>query len=142
MACLALSLVAETLSTSVHQRWGPESVRNLEIWRDAVALVKETYALSRAWPKEEFHGLTAQARRAAVSVPVNLAEGIGRGTPAETARFCQIAVGSLYELDTLLELAGQLGCSQAAAADGVRRNITDLTRRIATFIRYQRSRRK
>jgi len=134
--------VGEALSDTVDQRWGPECVRNLEIWRDAIALVKETYALSRAWPKEELHGLTTQARRAAVSVPANLAEGIGRGTPAETARFCQIAVGSLYELDTLLELAGQLGCLQRTAADGLRRGITDLTRRIATFIRYQRTRQK
>jgi len=121
---------------------GPECVRNLEIWRDAIALVQEIYTLSRAWPKSEFYGITAQARRAAVSVPVNLAEGVGRGSPAETARFCQIAVGSLYELDTLLELAGQLGCHEPLASAGLRRRITELSRRISTFIRYQRTRQK
>jgi len=121
---------------------GPESVRNLEIWRAAIALVKETYALSRGWPKEESYSLTRQARRAAASVPVNLAEGIGRGSPAETARFALVAMGSLYELDTVFELAGELGYQEIACAEGARRRITELSRRISTFIRYQRTRRK
>jgi four helix bundle protein len=87
---------------------GPSCVHNLEIWRQGVSLVKEVYELSRTWPKGESYGLTGQVRRAAVSVPSNLAEGIGRGTPAEMARFSRIALGSLYELETLFEVAREL----------------------------------
>ena len=54
---------------------GPSSVRDLEIWNKGVDVVKATYGLTRTWPKEELYGLTSQARRAAVSIPANLAEG-------------------------------------------------------------------
>lgn len=91
---------------------GPDSVRNLEIWSEAITIVKSVYALTKTWPKEELYGLTNQARRAAVSIPANLAEGLGRGTPKETARFAQIALGSLYELDTLVYLSAELGIVQ------------------------------
>lgn len=51
---------------------GPSSVRNLEIWQDAMERVKTVYALTKTWPKEELYGLTSQARRAVVSIPANL----------------------------------------------------------------------
>ena len=106
---------------------GRDSVRNLEIWHEAVEVVKAVYRLTRSWPKEELYGLPRgicgyapiprgrrnQARRAAVSVPANLAEGLGRGTPKETARFAQISLGSLYELDTLVYLSAELGYSSS-----------------------------
>ncbi len=87
------------------------------------------------------YGLTAQVRRAAVSIPANLAEGVGRRSSAEIARFSQIAVGSLYELDTLFQLAAELGIHNHQSTTALRQRITDLTRRIATFIRYQRTNR-
>ncbi|GAG62865.1 unnamed protein product, partial [marine sediment metagenome] len=55
---------------------GPGSVRTLEIWHEAVEIVKAVYTLTQSWPKEELYGLTNQARRAAVSIPANLAEGL------------------------------------------------------------------
>ena len=58
----------------------PECVENLEIWGEAITIVKSVYALTETWPKEELYGLTDQARRAAVSIPANLAEGLGHGT--------------------------------------------------------------
>lgn len=79
---------------------GPSSVTNLRIWHEGMSIVKDSYSLSRAWPKSELFGLTSQVRRAAVSIPCNLAEGRGRGTGAEMARFAHIALGSLYELDS------------------------------------------
>ena len=87
---------------------GPTSVKNLEIWRDGIALVKELYRLTSAWPRDEIYGLTSQVRRSAVSIPANLAEGVGRGTPGEVSRFSSIALGSAYELETLLVIAGEL----------------------------------
>jgi four helix bundle protein len=111
-------------------------VRNLEIWRSGVELVKRTYETTRAWPKEELYGLTTQVRRAAVSVPTNIAEGVGRGTHREVARFSQIALGSLYELDTLFEVADQLGF---AVPVELRQTIGSLIRQTQAFRQHQRN---
>jgi four helix bundle protein len=119
---------------------GPDSVRNLEIWHEAVEIVKAVYTLTQSWPKEELYGLTNQARRAAVSIPANLAEGLGRGTPKETARFAQIALGSLYELDTLLHLAGELEFSPQDRVVPLRESLTTLAKRISAFLTYQENR--
>ena len=102
--------------------------------------VKTTYALTKTWPKEELYGLTSQARRAAVSIPANLAEGLGRGTPKEIARFAQIALGSLYELDTLLHLSAELGYSPQDAIIELRAELTNLAKRTSAFVRYQETR--
>jgi len=118
----------------------PECVEKLEIWRDAMERVKTTYALTKTWPKEELYGLTSQARRAAVSIPANLAEGLGRGTPKEIARFAQIALGSLYELDTLLHLSAELGYSPQDAIIELRAELTNLAKRTSAFVRYQETR--
>jgi len=119
---------------------GPDSVRKLEIWHEAVRAVKAVYELTQNWPKEEMYGLTNQARRAAVSVPANLAEGLGRGTPREMARFAQIALGSLYELDTLLHLAAELAYSSGETVASLRETLTTLAKRISAFIAYQEHR--
>ncbi len=119
---------------------GPSSVRDLEIWNEGVDVVKATYGLTRTWPKDELYGLISQARRAAVSVPANLAEGLGRGTPKEMARFAQIALGSLYELDTLLYLSAELEYSSKDGVAELRERLTSLAKRTSSFIRYQGSR--
>ena len=73
--------------------------RELEVWEKAHRLTVELYKLSRAFPKEELYGLTSQLLRAAVSIGANLAEGCGRRTQSELARFVRIAMGSASELD-------------------------------------------
>ena len=72
-------------------------------------LVAELYALTKTFPKEESFGLVSQMRRAAVSIPSNIAEGSARKSPKEFANFLSIARGSVSELDTQLELAERLG---------------------------------
>lgn len=119
---------------------GPSSVRDLVIWQEGMRLVEDIYSLSARWPAAELYGLTSQARRAAVSVPANIAEGVGRGSPAELARFCRIALGSAYELMTHLELAVRLGLAAPAQADPVFQELTTLMRRISRFIQIQEAR--
>src|SRR5258708_36882808 len=102
-----------------------------------MAVVKESYSLSGAWPKSELFGLTSQVRRAAVSIPSNLAEGRGSGTNPEMARFAQIALGSLHELDPLLLIAAELTVSDETAIGPLRDRVSVLSRQISRF-RYQR----
>jgi len=73
--------------------------RDLEVWKYSHKLTLELYQASRKFPKEEMFGLTSQLGRAAISVGANLAEGCGRRTTAEFARFIRIAMGSASELD-------------------------------------------
>ncbi len=79
--------------------------KNLEAWKKAMLLVKKVYLLIKKYPKEEIFALTSQTKRAAVSVPANIAEGTGRNFKKDTIQFLHIARGSLYELDTLLNTA-------------------------------------
>jgi four helix bundle protein len=83
--------------------------RDLRAWQQAIELVSEVYRLTATFPDTERYGLTSQMRRAAVSVPANIAEGAARSGTKELIHFLSIATGSLSELDTLVELATKLG---------------------------------
>ena len=85
------------------------SFQDLEVWRKAHALVLEVYRMTKALPKEELYGLSSQLRRAAVSVPANIAEGFRRRTRADKAKFYNIAHASLDEARYYLILAHDLG---------------------------------
>ncbi len=74
-----------------------------------MSFVERIYALTAVFPKAEIYGLTSQMRRAAISIPSNIAEGAARGTTKELLHFLRIADGSLSELDTQIELAKRLG---------------------------------
>jgi four helix bundle protein len=84
------------------------SYRDLIAWQRAMDLVETTYKATRRFPKVELYGLTSQLRRAAVSVPSNIAEGQGRLTPGEFKQFLGHARGSLLETETQILLAGRL----------------------------------
>ena len=85
-----------------------QNYRDLQVWQKGIALVKEIYLLTEKFPKQETYGLASQIQRAAVSVPSNIAEGQARDSEREFHRFLRIALGSLAEIDTQLELAKQL----------------------------------
>jgi four helix bundle protein len=89
---------------------GPQvrSFKDLKVWQVAMELVSAVYRLTEGYPKREWYGLTAQMRRAAVSIPANVAEGRGRFTTREFIRFLRIAIGSLRELETYCELSLRL----------------------------------
>jgi four helix bundle protein len=82
--------------------------RDLLVWQKAIDLVVECYKVSDAFPKSEMYGLTSQLRRAAVSVPTNIAEGKGRRSTNSYLHFLDISYGSLMEIETLLEIATRL----------------------------------
>ena len=86
-----------------------KSYRELEIWQLSMELAEDIYNVLKAFPREELYGLSDQLRRAAVSIPSNIAEGFGRDSNNDFAHFISIAKGSLFELSTQLELASRLG---------------------------------
>lgn len=88
--------------------------RDLDVWRTAMALAKQAYLLTSSFPSDERFGLISQIRRAAVSIPANIAEGYGRGTSGAYIQFLHISQGSARELETLIELSNDLGYLKAA----------------------------
>jgi four helix bundle protein len=93
-----------------------QSYRDLRVWQEAMALAEMCYRLTKTFPKEEMYGMTSQIRRAATSVPANIAEGYGRESRAEYIRFLRIAQGSLKEVETHLILSERVGLAQSEAA--------------------------
>ncbi|MDE3185837.1 MAG: four helix bundle protein [Bacteroidota bacterium] len=85
-----------------------KSYRDLFIWQKSMVLVTEIYSITGIFPVSEIYGLTNQLRRSAVSIPSNIAEGYVRNSTNDYKRFLQIAVGSLYELQTQVEIACNL----------------------------------
>jgi len=83
--------------------------RDLVAWQKGMELVKDIYGVTRDFPRDETYGLTSQLRRAAVSVPSNLAEGHGRNSRREFYQFVGHARGSLLEVETQIEIARDLG---------------------------------
>ena len=79
--------------------------KDLEVWRSAVDLARDVYAVTRSFPNDEQFGLTSQMRRGAVSIASNIAEGAARQSTKEFVHFLFVAVGSASELDTQLEIA-------------------------------------
>lgn len=82
-----------------------KSYRDLMVWEKAMILVTEVYSVTKSFPKEELYGLVSQIRKSAISIPSNIAEGYGRNSTNDYIRFLQIASGSLYELQTQLEIS-------------------------------------
>ena len=86
-----------------------KSYKDLIIWQKSMDLVMEIYSLTKTFPREEIYGLSSQMRRAAVSIPSNIAEGHGRNSTKEYIKFLYIARGSICELQTQLILCQRMG---------------------------------
>jgi four helix bundle protein len=114
-----------------------QTYRELIAWQKSYRLVLMVYRLSQHFPKEERFGLTQQIRRAAISVPSNIAEGWGRSSRMDYIRFLDMARGSIYELQTQMLLAGDLGFCRSD--DEVHALICEVERLINALMRALRA---
>jgi len=113
--------------------------RKVKAWEKAHERVLSVYRLTQRFPKEEMYGLTSQLRRSSASIPAKIAEGCARSGDAELARFLQIAMGSASETEYHLLLARDLGHVGASAHDVVSRQVVEVKKMLASFLRRLRA---
>jgi len=109
--------------------------RDLVAWQKGMELAQKVYLATAEFPGEEKYGLVAQMRRAAVSVPSNIAEGFGRGRKAEFRRFLEVGRGSLFEVQTQAELARRLGWIKGPDLTGMREIMREVDAVLAGLLR-------
>jgi four helix bundle protein len=110
------------------------SYRDLRVWQNAMDLVASVYRETQGFPKEELYGLTSQMRRAAISIPSNIAEGKGRSTDRDRALFFCHARGSLLELETQILIAERLRYLNVTRAESLIRTSGELGRMLNSLI--------
>lgn len=103
-----------------------KSYRGLDVWKKGISLVLAVYREMNSLPQEERYGLSSQMRRAAISVPSNIAEGHARGGPAEFRRFVTVAMGSLAELETQVTIGYSLGYMEGEVERRLREECDEL----------------
>ena len=106
----------------------PQNYKDLVVWQKGISLAKAIYQLTTKFPGEEKFGLVAQMRRAAISIPSNIAEGQARHTTGEFIQFISHAEGSTAELETQLILSVELGFADTKSTEGVFILVDDIRR--------------
>lgn len=109
--------------------------RELEIWNLGRQLATEVYTLTADLPKEEQYGLSSQMRRAAVSIPSNIAEACSRNSNKEFVRFLEIAIGSAFELETQILISEELNFLESEKSQSTINQINTLQMEINSFIK-------
>ena len=112
--------------------------KKLDVWQEAMGLATSIYQVTEVFPKTEAFGLASQMRRAAVSIPSNIAEGAARNSTKEFLQFLNIAGGSLSELDTQVEIAKNLGFISAESEGELERMMDSISKKLAGLIRHQK----
>ena len=110
------------------------SYQDLIVWQKGMDLAEECYLVTRSYPRDEIFGLTSQIRRAAVSIPANIAEGWGRGTTGEYVHFLRIAQGSTKELETHLLLSQRVGLLSSETAQRGMQLVAEVSKMIISLI--------
>ena len=108
--------------------------KELHIWQLGMDIVDDVYQETKRFPKEEQFGLTLQLRRSAVSTPSNIAEGCGRGTPAQLVQFLNIAQGSAFELETQIYIAIRQQMGERKKWESVVIKVRDLQKMLDGFV--------
>lgn len=116
-----------------------QDLRNVRVWQKSHSLTLRVYSATATFPQSEMFGLTGQMRRAAVSIPSNIAEGACRGGRKEFARYLNVAVGSAGELEYDLLLASELALLDRAQYAVLEEQTTDVKRMLAGLIRRLRA---
>ena len=116
-----------------------QSYRELQVWQKSMALTLLVYRMTQQFPREELYGLTSQLRRAAVSVPANIAEGYGRLNRKEYVQFLGIAQGSNCEVQTLVEIAQGLGFGDVVALREIYAESNEISKLLFRLIASLRS---
>ncbi len=112
----------------------------LIVWQKAMDLVELVYRTTQRFPREELYGLTSQLRRAAISIPSNIAEGQGRRTARDFLRFLSTARGSLLEVETQILISERLGYLPAAERQGMFSRTDEISRLLSGLCRSLRGR--
>ena len=112
-----------------------QDFHELKVWQKSHVLTREVYSATRTFPREERYGLTSQMRRASVSVAANIAEGCGRSTGADFARFLHMALGSASELEYYVLLANDLDVLDSSYHRGLTNQITEIKRMLTALAR-------
>ena len=113
---------------------GVRDFRELKVWQKAHALALAVYGVTASFPPHERYGLTSQLRRSCASIGANIAEGCGRGTNPDLARFLQIAMGSASETESHLLLARDLGLLGQAGWERLSADLVEVKRMLASLI--------
>ena len=113
--------------------------RELTVWQRSHALTLELYRVTKSFPKDELFGLVSQIRRAASSIPANIAEGCGRDGDAELKRFLNIALGSACEVDYFILLATDLGYLDANQAEPLTNESLQVRRMLGAFVQKHKA---
>jgi four helix bundle protein len=112
-----------------------QSYRDLIVWKKSMAFVAEIYRTTESWPKTELYGLISQIRRAAVSIPSNIAEGQARLSTGEFRQFLGQARGSLMEVETQILLAAELGYLKPHESDFLLERTAEIGRMLSGLLR-------
>ena len=113
-----------------------KSFRDLKVWNLAVDMTTLVYAVTAEFSKSEIFGLSSQMRRAAVSIPSNIAEGSARGTKKDFKQFVSIARGSNCELRTQLRIAARLGFTQQQKVDEIQLALNEIGQMLSGLSKY------
>ena len=113
--------------------------RKIKAWEKAHELALAIYAATVSFPKDELYGLTSQMRRSASSIPTNIAEGCGRDSEADFARFLQIAIGSTTELEYQILLSRDLKLIDSKTHDKLANDAIEIRRMLFSFIKTLKS---
>jgi four helix bundle protein len=122
----------------MRQRKSIESYRDLEVWQRGIDLVEQTYQITDHFPAQEKYGLTAQLRRAVVSISSNIAEGWGYSSRKQYIHFLEQARSSLLEVETQFIIAERLGYITASALEGMLRETTTESKMLLSLMRALR----